>query len=98
MTVVHIVERIDADGADQKIQAVDISSGDIPKNVGLEDHLIVFVEVVRRSSVYGLDHAPPVAVIRVFDHSSVLGLGANELVPDVVGVGLDKEPLEKHLS
>ena len=35
--------------------------------------------------------AAAVAVVGVFDHGAVFGLGADQLVPDVVGVVLDED-------
>lgn len=67
MPVVHVVERIDADRADQKIETVDVSARYIPEDVGLKDHLIVFVEIVCSRSVYALNDAAAVAVLFVLD-------------------------------
>ena len=78
MPVVHVIERVNPDRADQKVEAVDISSGHIAKDIGLQDHLVVFVEIVGRSSVYGFNDAPSVAVVGVFDHGAILGLGVEK--------------------
>lgn len=91
MRVIHVEERVRADGAHEKIRAVYISAGDIAETVLLEDHALVLVEVEGRRAVYNFLHTQPVSVIHVFDNGSVFRHGPDQLVSEIVGILLSDD-------
>ena len=89
MGVVHVEEGVDSDFAHKEIRSVDIAADGVAEAVLFENDALVLVEVERCGAVHGFRDAEAIAVIDVLDDRAVLGDGLDQLVTEVVGVGLD---------